>query len=109
MTDTKAPASGWSFLTAMTPSLNQCLVVIVTAVVSIGGTVATQRLAASPPAPKVEAVAVKTIPVDTLTPRLAAAERRLEEQAADLAMLRAELAKAQEKRRNKAVSVPPKQ
>jgi hypothetical protein len=103
MTDTKAPASGWSFLQAMTPSLNQCLVVIVTAIVSIGGTIATQRYAA-PPTPKAaEAIPVKTIPID---PKMVAIEKRLADQAADIVAIRAEIEASKKRPKRSIVSVP---
>ena len=100
MTDTKAPAVGWDTI------LNASIVATVTAAISIGGTLWAQRpsVSAPPPAP----VVVKTIPIDPVAPRLAVLEKKLEDQAAEMTVLRAEI-KAQEKRKRNSVSVPPKQ
>lgn len=76
MTDTT-----WkTVVVGLIPSLNTCLIAIVTAAVSIGGTVATQRLTAPPaPAPRVVEV-VKTVPdVGSTVQRLAAIEGKLDQ------------------------------
>lgn len=62
MTDTKAPSTWKTVIVGLLPSLNTSLVAIVTAAVSIAGTIATQRITAPPPpAPRTIEV-VKTIP-----------------------------------------------
>ena len=107
MTDTKAPTVGWgTIVMGLMPSLNTSIVAIVTAVLSIGGTLWAQRptVSAPPPSP----IAVKIIPVDPVSPRLTALEKKFEDQAAEMTMLRAEI-KVQEKRKRNSVSVPPKQ
>lgn len=70
MTDTTSPApsmvaraatavaeqtsAGWTFLMGLLPSINFALTAIVSLVLGVGGTLATQKIAA--PAPKAEAV-----------------------------------------------------
>ena len=57
MTTTSAPKPLWTFLEKMTPSFNACLIAIVTAVVSVSGTLITKRYTdVAPPAPKVAVV-----------------------------------------------------
>lgn len=58
MTDT-APKPYLEIIKGLMPSINQSLIVIVTALVSVGGTIATQKVTASPtptPVPRIEYV-----------------------------------------------------
>ena len=85
MTDTTAPALTWAeAFRGLLPSLNTALVAIVTAILSVGGTILTQRLTAKPAEPaKVQTVTVervieKSAPVD-LGPLTAKVEEALKE------------------------------
>jgi len=76
MTDTTAPKPVWNFLQAMTPSLNQCLTVIVTALVTLTGTLVTKRYMDAPPSPSPRIDIVQTQP-SSLMARLKALEDRM--------------------------------
>lgn len=81
MTDTTAPALTWGeAFRGLLPSLNTCLVAIVTACLSIGGTIITQRMTAKPVEPKtvtvtVEKVVEKPVDLSALDQRIAAVIR----------------------------------
>src|SRR5262249_17352517 len=72
MTDTKAPSTRSQILVGMLPSFNTSLVALVTASVSIGGTLMTQRYTAPAPAPVEVAKPVDLEPVKALVAELAA-------------------------------------
>lgn len=74
MTDTTSPPSPmWDFVKGLLPSINQCLVVIVTAAVTYFGT----QYATPPPAPRTVEV-IKTVPdTGTTAQRVTAIESEL--------------------------------
>lgn len=82
MTETKAPSPWFEVVKGLMPSLNTCLVAIVTAAVTWFGTT---RLASPPPAPAPRVVeVVKTVPdVGSTVQRLAVIEGKLDQMLAD--------------------------